>query len=67
MFRIPRRLAIPSGYAEDGTPQGVVFVGGFLSEPQLLAVGYAYEQASQARIAPDLEATMKLIEAIESK
>jgi amidase len=60
-------LTVPSGYAEDGTPQGVVFVGGFLSEPQLLAVGYAYEQASQARIAPDLEATMKLIEAIESK
>jgi amidase len=60
-------LTVPSGYAEDGTPQGVVFVGGFLSEPQLLAVGYAYEQASQARIAPDLEATMKLIDAIESK
>ncbi len=55
-------LTVPSGYAEDGTPQGVAFVGGFLSEPKLLAVGYAYEQASQARLAPDLEATMRLIE-----
>jgi amidase len=54
-------LTVPSGYAEDGTPQGTVFVGGFLSEPQLLAVGYAYEQATQARVAPDLEATMALI------
>ena len=32
-----------------------------LSEPQLLAVGYAYEQGAQARVAPDLEATMALI------
>ncbi len=58
-------LSIPSGYEEDGTPQGVVFVGGFLSEPQLLAVGYAYEQAANARVAPDLEATMQLIEALD--
>ena len=48
-------LSVPSGYAEDGTPQGVVFAGGFLSEPQLLAVGYAYEQATQARVAPEME------------
>ena len=57
-------LTVPSGYAEDGTPMGIVFVGGFLSEPQLLAVGYAYEQATQARVTPDLEATMQLIESI---
>jgi amidase len=58
-------LTVPAGYAEDGTPQGTVFVGRFLSEPQLLAVGYAYEQGAQARVAPDLEATMALIGAIE--
>ena len=58
-------LTVPSGYAEDGTPESVVFVGGFLSEPQLLAVGYAYEQAAQSRIAPDLEATMALIDAMD--
>jgi amidase len=57
-------LSVPSGYAEDGAPQSIVFVGGFFAEPQLLAVGYAYEQATQARVAPDLEATMALIQAI---
>lgn len=58
-------LTVPAGYKEDGQPQAVVFVGRFLSEPQLLAVGYAYEQSSQARVAPDLEATMALIEALD--
>ncbi len=58
-------LTVPAGYAEDGTPQGTVFVGRFLSEPQLLAVGYAYEQTAQARVAPDLEATLQLIEEIK--
>jgi amidase len=58
-------LTVPAGYAEDGTPIGTVFVGRFLSEPQLLAVGYAYEQGAQARVAPDLEATLQLIEEIE--
>ncbi|MCB8982623.1 MAG: amidase [Ardenticatenaceae bacterium] len=58
-------LTVPAGYAADGTPEGVVFVGGFLSEPQLLAVGYAFEQAAQARVAPDLAAMMTLIENID--
>jgi amidase len=59
-------LTVPSGYAEDGAPQGTVFVGRYLSEPHLLAVGYAYEQATQARIAPDVEETLKLIESLSS-
>jgi len=58
-------LTVPAGYAEDGTPTGTIFTGLRLSEPQLLAVGYAYEQAAEARVAPDLEATMALIEAVE--
>lgn len=49
-------LTVPSGYDENGLPQSVVFVGGFMSEPQLLSVGYAYEQATQARVPPDLAA-----------
>ncbi len=52
-------LTVPSGYADDGTPQGIVFVGRFLAEPQLLAVGYAYEQATQARVSPNLDVTMQ--------
>ncbi len=58
-------LTARSGYATDGAPQSVVFVGGFLSEPQLLAVGYAYEQAAQAWAVPDLKAIMELIEVMD--
>ena len=42
-------LTIPAGYAEDGAPESVIFFGGFLSKPQLLTVGYSFEQASNAR------------------
>ena len=55
-------LTVPFGYAADGTPQDAVFGGGYLSEPQLLAVGHAFEQETRFRVAPDLEATMQLIE-----
>ena len=58
-------LTVPAGYAADGMPSGTVFTGRRLSEPQLLAVGYAYEQAAQSRREPDLEATMALIEALQ--
>jgi amidase len=51
-------LSVPAGYDDDGQPYGVTFSGDYLSEPQLLAVGYAYEQATQARHAPDLEARL---------
>jgi len=56
---------VPSGYGEDGMPKTAVFVGPFLSEPQLLAVGYAFEQTANARVSPDLGAVMALIEAME--
>jgi Asp-tRNA(Asn)/Glu-tRNA(Gln) amidotransferase A subunit family amidase len=59
-------LTVPSGYTQDGAPQGLIFVGKYLSEPQLLAVGYAYEQAVQARVEPDLEATLAEIESVLS-
>ncbi|MEM8959843.1 MAG: amidase family protein [Acidobacteriota bacterium] len=49
-------LAVPSGLADDGEPRGLVMIGRFLGEPDLLAVGYAYEQATRARVEPDLDA-----------
>jgi Asp-tRNA(Asn)/Glu-tRNA(Gln) amidotransferase A subunit family amidase len=64
-FDVEMPAAYLLNFAEDGTPHGVVFVGGFLSEPQLLAVGYAYEQTAQARKEPDIDATLHLIEAID--
>ena len=36
-------------------------MGCYLSEPQLLAVGYVYEQATRARVAPALDAAIELI------
>lgn len=54
-------ITVPAGYLENGQPQGLILVGKFLSEPDLLAAGYAFEQAVQARKEPDLETTIQQI------
>ncbi len=46
----------PEGFAAKPTPFGVSFTGLACSEPRLLALGYAFEQATRKRVAPDLEA-----------
>jgi len=51
-------LTVPIGYVETGEPLGATLIGKALSEPDLLAVGYAIEQATQARKAPDLDKTL---------
>lgn len=51
-------LTVPIGFAETGEPLGTYLIGKALSEPDLLAVGYAIEQATQSRQAPDLEKTL---------
>jgi amidase len=40
-----------------GLPVGVSFVGGAWSEPTLLKLAYAYEQATKHRAAPTFMAT----------
>ena len=55
-------ITVPGGYAETGIiaedgcttkgPQGITFVGTAYSEPVLLRLAYAYEQASLHRLAP---------------
>ena len=46
-------LTVPAGYeAPTRNPVNVTFTGGSRSEATLLAVGYAFEQATQARRAP---------------
>lgn len=51
-FTIPADLAgtpsltIPCGFAEDGRPYAVQFLGNHLSERQLFRIGHAYEQAT---------------------
>ncbi|MBX7201061.1 MAG: amidase [Rhodospirillaceae bacterium] len=44
-------LTVPMGLL-DGLPVGISFMGPPWSEPMLLAYGYAYEQASHARVPP---------------
>jgi len=54
-------LSIPAGYNEEGQPVGVTLIGNFLGEPQLLTIGYTYEQATRARREPDLSRTLAQI------
>jgi amidase len=44
-------LTVPMGGAL-GLPVGLSFIGPKWSEARLLALGYAYEQASHARLTP---------------
>lgn len=51
-------MTVPIGVSAAGEPQGVTLIGKRLGESDLLAVGYAIEQATQARKPPILEATL---------
>lgn len=47
-------VTVPAGYTNAGQPLGVTFTGQAYSEPSLLKFAYAFEQATQHRIAPKL-------------
>lgn len=47
-------VTVPAGYTSDGDPVGITFTGTAYSEPILLKLAYAYEQATMKRIAPKL-------------
>jgi amidase len=51
-------LTVPMG-AVEGLPVGISFIGPAWSEAQLLGFGFAYEQASQARVEPRLLETLE--------
>ena len=46
-------VIVPSGYLPDGAPFGVTFSGTAFSEPELIALAYSYEQASELRVPPE--------------
>ncbi|HET6656091.1 MAG TPA: amidase [Gammaproteobacteria bacterium] len=48
-------ITVPAGNVH-GLPVGMVFFAGKWSEPTLIGIGYGFEQATRARIRPQLEA-----------
>jgi Asp-tRNA(Asn)/Glu-tRNA(Gln) amidotransferase A subunit family amidase len=47
-------ITVPAGFAEDGMPVGVEFLGRPFSEPDLLKLAYSFEQATHHRRLPSL-------------
>lgn len=45
-------LIVPAGFTTDGLPVAISFLGPAFSEPTLLALGYAFEQRTEARRDP---------------
>jgi amidase len=46
-------ITVPAGYVQ-GLPAGISFFGRAFSEPTLIKIAYAFEQATKARVAPKL-------------
>jgi Asp-tRNA(Asn)/Glu-tRNA(Gln) amidotransferase A subunit family amidase len=45
-------ISMPAGFTDDGVPVGVELLGRAWTEPRLLAIAYAYEQATHLRRPP---------------
>jgi len=47
-------ITVPAGYYQSGSPFALAFFGKSFSEAELIAMAYAYEQATKLRVAPAL-------------
>lgn len=48
-------VTVPAGYSTDHGPVGITFTGTAFTEPVLIEIAYAYEQASKVRKPPVME------------
>jgi Asp-tRNA(Asn)/Glu-tRNA(Gln) amidotransferase A subunit family amidase len=46
-------MSVPAGFTADGLPVGIEFVAKPYDEPTVFRLGYAFEQSTHHRRAPD--------------
>jgi amidase len=52
---VPNGAGMPAGFNAKPSPFGVAFTGGACSEPRLIEIAYAFEQATRRRVPPRLD------------
>jgi amidase len=52
---VANSVGMPAGFDAKPAPYGVAFTGGACSEPRLIELAYAFEQATKRRVAPKMD------------